>query len=116
VATVVGEKIGNLGAAVWIDARELAGGDILLEGLLKAVHACDEAVVLVTPLSAKSQWVAVEIGAFVGQGKRVTPLLNHVHHRGILPIQGLKAIELNDLESFLVELRKRVLRPRTEQE
>jgi predicted nucleotide-binding protein len=114
VAQVIGEKIGKLGAAVWIDAKDLSGGDFVLQEVLKAVHACDEAVVLVTPVSVSSQWVTVEIGAFLGQRKRVTPLLYHVDHKAISPIQGVKAIDLNDLRRFLTELRRRLGRTREE--
>lgn len=106
----------ELGAAVWIDAKDLSGGDVVLQEILKAVHACDEAVVLVTPLSAGSQWVAVEIGAFLGQGKRVTPILNHVEPRAISPIQGVKSIDLNDLKRFLTELKERLGRARAGEE
>jgi predicted nucleotide-binding protein len=111
-AKIIAEKIGEMGATVWIDAKDLSGGDFVLQEILDAVHACDEAVVLVTPLSASSQWVTVEIGAFLGQRKRVTPLLSHVDHNAIAPIQGVKAIELNDLQRFLTELRTRLGRTR----
>jgi predicted nucleotide-binding protein len=116
MAQVIGEKIGNLGAAVWLDAKDLSGGDFVLQEVLKAVHECDEAVVLVTPFSVSSQWITVEIGAFLGQAKRVTPLLNHVDHQAISPIQGVKAIDLNDLQRFLTELKKRLGRTRAGRE
>jgi len=116
VAQVIGEMVERLGAAVWIDAKDLSGGDFVLQEILNAVHACDEAVVLVTPMSVDSKWVSVEIGAFLGQRKRVTPVLNHVDHQAISPIQGVKAIDLNDLRHFLKELKKRLARARAGEE
>lgn len=116
VAQVIAEKIAKLGAAVWIDANDLSGGDYVSQEIITAVHTCDEAVVLVTPFSVSSQWVSAEIGAFLSHGKRVTPLLNHVERQAILPFQGVKAIDLNDLQRFLMELKKRLGRARAGEE
>lgn len=64
-----------------------------------------------SPGSVNSQWVLVEIGAFLGQHKRVTPVLNNVDHKAIAPIQGVKAIELQNapVADFLKQLAGRAL-------
>ena len=72
--------------------------------------------VLVTPFSVSSQWVSAEIGAFLSHGKRVTPILNHVERQAILPLLGVKAIDLNDLQRFLMELKDRLGRARAGEE
>ena len=58
--------------------------------------------------SVKSQWVAFEIGAASGQGKRVTPILNQVNPDAIAPLKGVKSVDLNEFDDFLIQLAKRV--------
>ena len=102
------EKIAALGAEPWLDIKDLEGGDIIDEEILKGIDACQEAVVLVSPNSVGSQWVVFEIGAARGQHKRVTPILNNVPYDAIVPLRAGKAIGLNDFERFLSELGKRI--------
>lgn len=111
VAGVLAEKVQGSGAKVWLDAKDLAGGSPILETVMETVDKCQEAVVLVSPQSVNSQWVLVEIGAFLGQHKRVTQVLNHVDHTAIAPIQGVRAIELDQAQvaDFVKQLTRRVL-------
>lgn len=73
IAKQIDEKIRALGAATWLDKKDLKGGDVLVDAIIRGIDACDEALVLVSPKSVKSQWVIYEIGAVSGQHKRVTP-------------------------------------------
>jgi len=63
---------------------------------------------LVSPKSVESQWVAYEIGAVSVQHKRVTPILNQVNPDAIAPMKGVKSIDLNQFDEFLLQLTKRV--------
>jgi hypothetical protein len=102
------EKIRSTGAKTWIDRRNLKAGDVIVEEIIRGIDACDEALVLVSPSSVKSQWVLYEIGAVSGQHKRVTPVLNHVRREAIIPTKGVKAIGLNEFDQFLLQLQQRV--------
>jgi TIR domain len=108
IARVIAEKIAALGAEPWLDMKNLEGGDIIDQEILKGIDACQEVVVLVSPNSVGSQWVVFEIGAAWGQHKRVTPILNNVPYDAIVPLRGGKAIDLNDFDRFLSELGKRI--------
>lgn len=108
IAGIMVEKVTALGAEVWLDVKDLHGGDIVDQEILKGIDSCQEAVVLVSPESAGSQWVIFEIGATWGQHKRVTPVLNNVPYDAIAPLRIAKAIELKDFDRFLSELGSRV--------
>ena len=63
---------------------------------------------LLSAHSVTSQWVIYEVGIADGQGKRITPILNNIAHDEVAPLQGIKAIDLNDFDNFLVELAGRI--------
>jgi predicted nucleotide-binding protein len=108
IARAMAERIRALGAEVWLDEKHLEGGDVIVEKIIKGIDACAEALVLVSPHSAQSQWVAFEIGAVRGQHKRVTPILNGVAPEAIAPMKDVSAIELNQFDRFLKQLQKRI--------
>ena len=49
MARVVAEKITEIGAIPWLDAKEVKGGDLIADKIRQGVEACREAVVLVSP-------------------------------------------------------------------
>jgi len=101
------EKIRALGATVWIYEKDLEGGDIIMDAIFSGIDACNEAIVLVSPDSVVSPWVMGEIGAVLVQHKRLTPILNHTKPDDIVLLKGVAAIQLNDFEQFLTQLKKR---------
>ena len=96
---------------VWLDVNELAGGDAVYPKIIKAVDACNEAIVLLSPHSVSSQWVLFEIGALCGQHKRITPILSHIDSVTIPILPWIKAVDLNQFDQlFLPELARRIRR------
>jgi|SRR5437868_1774672 len=110
IANVIAEKIHALGADCWVDEKDLAGGNVIVEDIIKGIDACHEAIVLISPNSVKSQWVSFEIGGVRAQHKRVTPVLNNVKPQQMAPMQDIKGIDLNKLDQFLAQLKKRISR------
>lgn len=108
IARTIAEKIAAVGATPWLDEKELKGGDDIENKIKQGIIACQEAVVLVSPYSLKSQWVLHEIGAVWGREKRVTPILHGVPYRALKPFGNIKAIELNDFDEFLLQLKDRI--------
>lgn len=108
IARQISKQIKALGATTWLDEKDLKGGDVLAEEIIRGITSCKEAIVLVSPKSVKSQWVVFEIGAVSGQRKRVTPILNQVKPDAIAPMKGVKSIDLNQFDDFLIQLAKRV--------
>ncbi len=102
------DQIRALGGNVWLDEKDLEGGNIIVEDIIAGIEVCQEAVVLISPTSTKSQWVAFEIGAVRGQRKRITPILIHVRPEAMAPMKDVKAIDINKFDRFLVELKRRI--------
>jgi len=106
------EKIEALGAECWLDEKDLAGGEVIVEDIIRGIDACDEAVVLISPNSVKSRWVSFEIGGVRAQHKRVTPILNNVRPDDMAPMKDIKSIDLNKFELFLSQLKRRAVQTR----
>jgi hypothetical protein len=49
-----------------------------------------------------------EIGAVRGQHKRVTPILNNVDYDAMTPLKDVKAMDLNEFDKFLSQLKRRI--------
>lgn len=114
IATIIAEKVSALGAHPWLDEKDLEGGDVIVEEIRRGIDACHEAVVLVSHHSVASQWVPFEIGAAWSQHKRVTPVLINIEPEAMAPIKGIKAISINQLESFFGQLKARIEQARSE--
>jgi hypothetical protein len=101
------EKIRSLGVDCWLDEKDLEGGDIIPDEIIRGIDACQEAIVLISPNSLSSQWVSFEIGGVLAQHKRVTPILNNVRLNEMAPMKDIKSIDLNKFEQFLAQLGRR---------
>lgn len=108
IASVMAEKIAALGAEPWLDVKSLPSGYAVVPGILRGIWACHEAVILVTPASADSQWVSFELGAARGLGKLVTPVFYCVDPGRLKPAADLSHRSLNDFETFLGDLKTRI--------
>lgn len=111
LATVVCEKLELNGAVTFRDDRDINGGDDIPEEIRDAINDSDELLVLLTPDSADRPWVLFEVGAAWGRKKmRITAILCHVTTDRIPDlIKSKKAVDMNDFETYLVELANRVL-------
>lgn len=54
------EALGELGQDVWIDSRELRGGDPLSPEIQRAIEEAEAFAVVVSPSSLQSSWVGEE--------------------------------------------------------
>jgi predicted nucleotide-binding protein len=63
IAEVIAEKIESIGASCWLDEKDLEGGEVIVDRIINGIDSCDEALVLISPQSVQSQWVAFEIVA-----------------------------------------------------
>jgi hypothetical protein len=102
------EKIEALGAECWLDEKDLLGGGVIVEDIVRGIDACHEAIVLISPNSVKSHWVSFEIGGVRAQHKRVTPILNNVKPQQMALVQDIKSVDLNSFEQFLAQLKRRI--------
>ena len=65
------EALAECGQAVWIDSRQLRGGDPLWDTIRQAIDDADGFAVLVSPAALQSKWVGKELKhALEVQGQR----------------------------------------------
>ena len=108
IAKTMAEKIEALGASCWLDEKDFEGGDIVADEIIKGIDACNEAIVLVSPNTIKSQWVSFEVGGLRVQRKRITPILNNVLPSELAPMHDIKGVDLNRFDQFLAQLARRL--------
>lgn len=63
VAHQIANELSRRGVRVWYDQFELDTGDSIAQAIEEAIHSSDYLVVLLSPNSAKSQWVQAELAA-----------------------------------------------------
>ena len=109
IARQISKEIIALGAKTWLDLNDLQGGDEIRRSIRLGIRASQEVVVLLSPHSIISPWVVYEGAIADDQGKRITPIFNNLAPSDIpAPLQGIKAIDLNNFDVFLVELAERI--------
>jgi hypothetical protein len=55
------QALADLDQAVWIDSRELRGGDLLWPALQQAIEEASAYAVLISPAALQSKWVGKEL-------------------------------------------------------
>jgi predicted nucleotide-binding protein len=111
IAKVICEKIEGVGASTFRDDRDINGGDDIPEEIRRQIKNSQEMVVLLTPESKDRPWVLFEVGAAWGWRKksRIIVVLDHVNIDPIPDqIKSRKAIKINELDDYLIELSTRV--------
>jgi hypothetical protein len=112
IAKQVAKEIEALGAKTWLDLKDLRSGDEIRRAIKRGIRASNEAVVLLSANSVTSQWVSYEVGAADILGRRVTLVLNNIAAGAFAPMQGVKEVDLNAFDDFLLELAERIARKR----
>ena len=70
------DQLTKAGLRVWIDEREIALGDSLTDKLAEGMQASDYLILVVSPDSLPSTWFNFELGASLGSGKKVIPIVD----------------------------------------
>lgn len=94
--------------AVFLDEKDIEGGEDITERIRTALEECDEFVVLLSPYSVNRQWVLLEVGAAWMLRKRMTAIVDKISSEELPAIMAtLKYVSLNDFDRFLEELARR---------
>jgi hypothetical protein len=59
----------------WMDQSDLAAGDAIVEKIRESLEQSSVMVVLVSERSLKNHWVQFEVGAAVGMGRPIIPII-----------------------------------------
>ena len=115
VAKQVAREISRCGATPFLDEADIDVGSEFEEDILRFLNRAQELVVLLTPWALDRPYVWAELGAAWGRQIPVVVLLHgltaaELQSRPNVPIFLKKRdlIPLNDLETYLAQLRKRV--------
>jgi hypothetical protein len=111
LATVLCEKLEAEQATTFRDDRDIDGGDDIPDRIRSQIKKSRELVVLLTPKSVNRQWVLLEVGAAWGWSKklRITTVMCHVDSDALPEmLKSKKAISINDIPTFLSQLKARV--------
>ena len=102
-------------AETFLDVFDIEKGDDFEKKIFDMLPLCDELVALLTPWSVDRNWVWAEIGAARVLGKRILGVLYGVRMEtlsseggGMACLSSKNVLSINDIETYLAELKKRV--------
>lgn len=93
---------------VFVDEKDIEGGQSIPDSVLSGIENCDEFVVLLSPYSKERPWVLIEMGAAWGLRKPIIAIIDKIGPREMPDIiHPSKAIDLNDFDQYIDQLLKR---------
>jgi len=114
VAEQIAKAIEGCGASAFLDRRDIAAGDNFKQRIQQEIPRCNELLALFTPWSRRRAWVRHEIGMADILKKRVVCVFYQVtiadfqaDEDGLGPLDDLNIIDINSLEVYFKELRRR---------
>lgn len=114
VARQIEAKVRACGADTFLDCEHIEHGDDFEEKIIEAAIDCTELIVLFTPTARDRKYVWMEIGMFLGARKRIVGILYGVKKEEIstdqftpVALKRINSIDLNDIDSYFVEVAKR---------
>jgi len=117
IAGQIRKEIEEIGGEVWLDDVDIETGDEAEAEMREGLDNCSELLVLLSPFSVDRPYVWMEIGVAWSQRKRVVGVLNNLTRTELLArdgmpafLKGIRLRELNDLDGYLEELKRRIER------
>ena len=115
VAQQIARHVEECGAEPFLDESNIAFGEDFEDRILAALGQSHELLVLLTPWSLSRPYVWAEIGAAWGRRIPIVGILHGITFNDLqsdsripLIIKRRDCVELNDIESYLDQLRQRV--------
>jgi hypothetical protein len=108
MAHLIEEKGRRLGVRVFLDAKDIEGGDSISEVIREHLLSCNELMVLMSRYSVDRPWVLIEMGAAWVLGKRIVAVTDKVSPEEMPDIVAPhKAMDINSFDDYLEQLLKR---------
>jgi hypothetical protein len=102
------EEAGKPRIGVFLDEKDIEGGESIPDSVRTAIEQCDEFVVLLSRYSKDRPWVLIEMGAAWGLRKPIVAVIDKIGPKEMPDIiSPHKAIDLNDFDQYLHQLVKR---------
>jgi TIR domain-containing protein len=119
IARQVAREVAACGAKPFLDEADIDVGSDFEEDILVFLEKADELVVLLSPWALERPYVWAELGAAWGRRIPVVALLigltpTELQSRPGIPVflKKRNLLELNDIDSYLRQLKSRTRRPR----
>jgi hypothetical protein len=111
----IAKEVMAVGATCFLDSSAIETGDEFDEELKQALHDAAELLILLTPAALQRPYVWIELGIAWSQGKRIIGILHGMttsdlaaHDGAPAFVKGILLRDINELDTYLEELRKRV--------
>ena len=115
VARQIASRIVGCGGTTFLDEADIQYGDNFDREIIDAAKACDELLVLLTPWATNRPYIWIEIGLFLGDGKRIVGVLHGLEKKDIstderIPVllKGIDMVEINKLDDYFSQLSARI--------
>jgi hypothetical protein len=109
MANLIEERGREYGVKVFLDEKDIEGGESIPESIRKNIQDCSEFLVLLSPYSIDRPWVLIEMGTAWGLEKRIVAIIDKVTPERMPDIiVQYKAIDLNNFDEYVEQLFKRV--------
>jgi hypothetical protein len=103
------------GASYFLDEADIEHGDDFDEALATAAESSDELLLLLTPWAKERPYIWIEVGMFRARAKRIVGVLHGISATEIstderIPalLKKLDVVEINEVDSYFVQLARRV--------
>lgn len=115
VAKQMARCIRDVGADPFIDIFDVKKGDRIERKIQTELPDCKELVVLLTPWSARRNWVWTEVGAAWGRGMRTVGVLYGLsiadvekEYGGMAALTPTNCLGLDEFDTYILELKNRI--------
>lgn len=115
VARQIEASVKECGAESFLDCVHIEYGDDFDDDIIDAAEDATEILVLFTPTSKDRKYIWLEIGMFLALRKRVVAILYNVTTAELatdqftpVALKRLNAVDINKLDEYFDQLRKRV--------
>ena len=107
--------IRDAGAEPFIDIQDIKKGDRIEHRIQDELPKCSELIVLLTPWSARRNWVWAEVGAAWSQKMRTVGILYGLtsadvekEYGGMAVLAPTNCLGLNEFDTYIRELKARI--------
>jgi len=106
------EEAANHHVEVFLDEKDIEGGQSIPDSVRAAIERCDEFLVLMTRYSKDRPWVLLEMGGAWILRKHIVAIIDKIGPREMPDIiYPYKAIDLNDFDRYSSKYRSEPRRP-----
>lgn len=108
VANRISEDLIQRGLETFLDEKDIETGGSISQEIQQNLESCDEALLLLSPMALRSEWVLIEIGGARALRKRLVPILHHVGANDLPDVlRDDLARDLNEIDVYYQEVVQR---------